>query len=298
MVMAAIARLALWGTAVSAGLLALGLGGRVHPALDSLAVGRGVLVVGVLGFGLLALATGARRRWVLALVAGVALQGGTMVGLGVPGGEVSGPSIGFYQQNLLYARRGKTAWLDHIAAQDLDVIAMQEVSDANLDLLAALGARFPHQFHCRSARFVGGSALVSRFPIVPGTQTCTNGLALMQVETGTGPLWVGSLHLYWPWPHEQAAQVKELLPVLAGLEGPRVIGGDFNQVAWSATVRRMARALGGTRAGARVSTFTLPLIDLRIGIDHVLIGPGLTARIEAEPGLGSDHNGIHAVVGL
>ena len=298
MVIRAIRKLALWGVCASAGLLLLGLGGRFHPVFDSLAVGRGLAVVAVLGFGLIALGAGARQRWILALVAGGALQGGTMVGLAVPGSDVSGPSFEFYQQNLLYARRGKAAWLDHIRRHELDVIAMQEVGAANLDLLEALRPEFPHQYLCERGGLAGGSALVSRFPVVAGTESCVNGLALMQVQTEAGPLWVGSVHLYWPWPYSQAEQVEELLPVIAALDGPRVIGGDFNQVAWSATVRRMARAFGGERAGARVSTFTLPLLDLRIGIDHVLVGPGQGAWIEAEPGLGSDHNGIRAVIGL
>lgn len=116
----------------------------------------------------------------------------------------------------------------------------------------------------------------------------------MQVETPDGPVWVVSLHLHWPYPMGQAAQVRALLPELAALKGPVVLGGDFNMVPWSHSIRAIAAATNTRRIGA--VQYTLPLKGLyTLPIDHLLVPQTpQAASTEKRPLLGSDHYGVLA----
>ncbi|MEY8837495.1 endonuclease/exonuclease/phosphatase family protein, partial [Cribrihabitans sp. XS_ASV171] len=142
---------------------------------------------------------------------------------------------------------------------------------------------------------VGGVAVLSRFPKVPGSETCVamQGLAAMRVETPLGKVTLASIHLHWPWPHGQAAQVDRLLPVLEALPRPVILAGDFNAVGWSHSVARIARATGNERIGPHAGSFVLPHVPYPVTIDHVL-APGGAA--EVMPRLGSDHFGVLARV--
>ncbi len=86
-----------------------------------------------------------------------------------------------------------------------------------------------------------------------------------------------------------------LLPALASVARPVLVGGDFNMVPWSHTLARFAQATGTERAGSIL--YTLPLAGgwVALPIDHVLVPRGMgrsgTRRL---PLLGSDHHGVLA----
>ena len=194
---------------------------------------------------------------------------------------------------------------EDILASRADFVTLQELHQRNRPILGTLRDTYPHQHFCPFAA-VGGIAVLSRYPGIPGQTVCAEGagLAAMQVATPDGPLWVVSLHLHWPYPYRQAIQVADLLPLLEGLEGPVVLGGDFNMVAWSHAVRAIASATRTENAGHVGGTFALShtvggeniLARMpRLPIDHVLI-PEDAARqsVERRPRLGSDHHGIKA----
>lgn len=100
-----------------------------------------------------------------------------------------------------------------------------------------------------------------------------------------------TLHLHWPWPHGQAAQVDILASAIAALDRPVVVAGDFNMVPWGASVARIERAARARRTGATVTTFArFPLLPLPI--DHVLLPEGWAGRQSVLAELGSDHRGL------
>ena len=109
-----------------------------------------------------------------------------------------------------------------------------------------------------------------------------------------GEVTVASLHLHWPWPYGQQAQLVELLPALQALKGPVFIGGDFNIVAWSDVMARIeaaseTKAISGFR-------FTKSLLSgvIQLPIDHILAPPNWPASASIGPRLGSDHNSVIA----
>jgi len=73
-------------------------------------------------------------------------------------------------------------------------------------------------------------------------------------------------------------------------DGKAVLGGDFNMVTWSHTMRRIERVSGTKRIGAVWNTISLK--GLPLPIDYVLASG--TGSSERRPLLGSDHHGLVA----
>lgn len=289
-----------WGLRIAGFACALailgGYLGALHPIGDSLAVFRLwlALVLAFIAIGLVLL--GARRfggaAFALAVVgaAPIALAGVVPTGLSAQDGR---DTRLLYQKNLLFRLSDAEPLLEDVRLTSPDFITLQEVSTSNrrqvYDALSAIYNR-----HICPFTGVGAVAVAARFEPVEGSRICRegSGLAAMQVVTPDGPVWVVSIHLHWPWPFGQAAQVEALLPILDNLEGPVVIGGDFNMVPWSHAVRRI-RAAADVEGGAPIRGTLrerFPLMPLPI--DHVFTpsAPILTYR----PRLGSDHNGVLA----
>ncbi len=281
---------ALLRTGLFLSLVALvgGFLGWLHPLGDALAVGRAYAAGAVAGLALLAIWAGQRHAAFGALL--LALLVGVQVALtylwpGPPGQFV------LYQKNLRFDNSELAAVEADIRAVEPLAVTLQEVSDPNLALLSALSDAYPHQLRC-ATRGIGGPAVLTRLPPVPGSEVCARGLAALQVEWKDRRVWVVSLHLHWPWPHAQAEQVAALLPVLRGLEGPVLMAGDFNMVRWGASVDALAEAARVIPAGPSRGTYLGFDPLARLPIDHALAPSG--GRITLRPPLGSDHLGLVA----
>lgn len=294
-----------------AGLSALALGfgflGGLAAPLDSLALLR-VPAALCLAVAALALRPWARRAaWALA-AAGL---GSWAVGF-VP--QAPGGDLTLYQKNVYFVNQAPEALVADILDSGADVVTLQEMSGGNQAILAGLAGAYPQVHACwyRGWRVM----VLSRLPFTSRAPLCSEarGLAAAQVQTAAGPLWVVSLHNPWPWPQHGWSRGAALAEAVAGLPGPKVVGGDFNTVPWAATVRRMARAAGGRVLPPRRGSLwldplrTLPLDDITgvwrpdlsplavpMPIDHV-IAPG--GRVLRRGKLGSDHIGLLARIEL
>jgi endonuclease/exonuclease/phosphatase (EEP) superfamily protein YafD len=269
--------------------------GVLHPLGDSLAVFRGVLaIVGAVAVLVLVL----QRRWLLAVLgAGVVLWSAYTVLLPrFAFSEASDAPYALYQKNMSFRMPDTGPLAADILQQAPDFLTLEEVDRENITLLDRLKPDYPAQAFCPFAN-VGGVAVASRWPKLAGSDVCLQGqgMVAMQVETPDGPLWLVALHLHWPFPHQQAEQVQRLETALKALEGPVVLGGDFNMVPWSHTMRAIIAATRTRRIG--VPKYTFPLFDglYTLPIDHVLVNaktrPAETWR---RPKLGSDHFGLLA----
>lgn len=282
------------GGLVTLAIIALAGGylGWLHPLGDSLAVGRSFAVIAVLVTAVLANMAGMNFASFAASL--FAMICGLQVLLAY---QLPGPPgrLAIYQKNMLFQNAALAELEADIRATNPLGITLQEVSEPNLALLQALADSYPDQQVCPGGA-VGGTAVASRLPMVPGTGFCAPGLAAMQVSTETGAFWLVSIHLHWPWPYQQADHVETLLPVLAKLEGPVILAGDFNMVRWAHTVRALAEVTRTKAAGPTLGTY-LGFDPLhRLPIDHVFAPSG--GRVEARRALGSDHLGLLALVEL
>ena len=269
-------------------LLAGSYGGAVHPVGDSLAVFRlAIALLALIQFCLLL-----RHHKRLALV-GIIACAIAVAGILWHKREATGPGpITVYQKNMLFKNDALAALAQDILETSPDIVMLQEVSVPNTALLDMLSAAYPHQHLCRFS-YRSGVAVLSRLePLDDPFCHRDVGLAAMRVTTDAGPLWALSLHLSWPFPLKQARQIRAIEPWLRDLSGPIVLGGDFNMVPWSDTLRRAASATRTTRVGVTRPSFQLG--PLPLPIDHVLAPGGGTT--ELRPFLGSDHRGLVARV--
>lgn len=282
------------GTLLTLAILSLVSGylGRLHPLGDSLAVARPLAIVAVLLAAVLASMAGMQLASFGATL--LALFCGLQIFLAF---TIAGPpgQLLVYQKNLLYRNDALAALEADIRAADPAVITLQEVSEPNLALLERLRDAYPQQQIC-PGNAVGGDAVLSRLPMVEGTGFCAPGLAAMQVKQGDEVFWLVSLHLHWPWPYQQADHIQQLLPVLARLEGPVVIGGDFNMVVWAYGVKVIAAVTRTVAAGPTLGTYTGFEPWPRLAIDHVFAPLG--GRTVLRGAFGSDHLGVLALVEL
>lgn len=260
--------------------------GAMHPLGDSLAVFRLPIAV-LLALVVIWSPWPAILRWSVAVLCIAAM--GQIVAQKYTS-HPPGPVI-IYQKNLLFQNDQVEALYDDITAANPDIIALQELTSRNAPLVQKLRETYPHQESCALTDWAR-VAILSRWPVEGELCIENKGLVGLQVAAPEGTFWAFSLHAFWPWPHGQAEQLAELLPVLAELEEPIVLAGDFNMVPWSHALRVIAGTTGSTRAGPLFPT--LNKMSAPLPIDHVYAPGG--GRASARPLAGSDHVGVLAEV--
>jgi endonuclease/exonuclease/phosphatase (EEP) superfamily protein YafD len=277
--------------------LLLGFAQSLHPFFDSFSHFR-LHVAVLLAAGLIAVI--ALRSWALAaaggltLAAAIAMMAPTFVAAPV----VTEPDLKLIQFNLLFGNKTPGAVAAEVARFQPDVITFQELSERNAAILKILKPDYPYQLHCS----FDDIALLSRHP--PLTQRCLRKqkLAWMRIAVRGREVSVASLHLRWPWPSRQAVQIKEILPVIAGMPQPVVIAGDFNAAPWSHAVQYIAAASRTAVApGLRLTFEATPSSTLRwpvLPIDHVLAPVGGAAEVRIGERAGSDHLPLMAAIKL
>ena len=222
-------------------LLLLSAGGAIHSLGDSLAVFR-------FHIGLFALASAVVlyrldwRKFALAIAAlSIAASGSILASYQHT--HAHPLTYTLYQKNLSFRLQNPPAITQDVQWRNPDFVTFQEVTSQNRAILTSIQDTHPSQSICDFAR-VGGVAVASRFPAVPGTATCseTKGLAAIQLQTPDGPVWLVSIHLHWPYPFGQAQHVKQLLPTIETFKGKVILAGDFNMVPWAWAMREFERA--------------------------------------------------------
>jgi endonuclease/exonuclease/phosphatase (EEP) superfamily protein YafD len=283
-------RVLVWISIVSCGaLLAAGFVGSFHPVGDSFAVFRAHAAVGLMICAVLAFALKMRRAGVVAGL--VAVITAVPLGYAYLRSEPSG-DLTLYQKNLLYRDSDLAAIAADIRETAPDFVTLQEVSDRNRLLLTDLRDAYPTQQYCP----MRGVVVLSRLRVIPGGSVCGPGFSALHVETEDGPLWVISIHLFWPWPFDQAAHVTEVTKIISGLDGPKVIAGDFNMVPWSHAMDKITEAGDVEFARPTRGTYAGFAPWLMLPIDHVLTPAG--GSTELRPLFGSDHHGLLVRFGL
>ncbi|PRY26269.1 endonuclease/exonuclease/phosphatase (EEP) superfamily protein YafD [Aliiruegeria haliotis] len=280
-----------WGVS-ALGLVALAGGflGRFYPAGDSLAVFRSQVSVLGAGWALLGMACGLPSGWLL-LPCGAAFA--TIAREHLRRETMRDAPVVHYQKNMSFRMQDTAPLARDIREVAPDLLTLQEVTEDNAELLTSLADILPYQLLCPYEE-VGGVAIASRWPFVAGTTCCeTHGVAIAQVAAPDGPLWLASVHLCWPWPARppQAERHRKLLAVLDRVDGPAVLGGDFNMVRWSHVLRSTARAIDAEPGGRVRPSFPLKGVTT-LPIDQSLIPRGMGGASEARPLLGSDHKGL------
>lgn len=212
----------------------------------------------------------------------------------LPGaGWAQGYTYSVYQKNMAFGNDRERALADDILARRPDVVTLQEVNRDNDKLLRMIAGSYPSQHFCRFDG-IGGVAVASRWPMVPGTADCLRplGATAIQVKGPEGPVWAISVHLETRDKPRHARQAAQLGQVLSTVREPMILGGDFNNTPQSGSVRDVARGAGVARIGKAITTRRVGGL-LGVPIDFVFAtgGRGNAAQM---PLLGSDHYGVWA----
>jgi len=276
------------GAVIAAGMvLAASYGGDFHAVGDSLAVFRGAILMGCAVCAVLVWRWAAAQVLLLAVVCISIFQ----LSDGAFARTPEQPDLTLYQKNLLYFERDRAAFIADVLASDADVVTLQEISPSNEAVLDALREVFPHQLLCNE-RGQRTTAVLSRTSLLETECLDAGGTARVLTKLNGEDVQVYSVHLYWPWPHNQARQVDELSPILFADRTERtVIGGDFNMAPRGRSIATIEKVTNTRRVGRAVATYDL--YGYPLAIDHVLASGG-SGTIEARDKLGSDHRGVLA----
>ena len=217
----------------------------------------------------------------------------------LPVAEEDLPQYKLMQLNLRYDNREQAEVIRLIAREAPDVITLQEASNDWRARLRAIEARYPYNVYCSSSKRIGGVAILSRRPFALGTTPQCVGDSLMglaRIDFGGRSALVASVHLDWPWPFKQAANVEEMAPFLVRLGGPMILAGDFNAAPWSQTLKGVSESSGthlveGLRPSWLINgTLAHAARWIGLPIDHVLVSARISAdMIDTLAPVGSDH---------
>jgi endonuclease/exonuclease/phosphatase (EEP) superfamily protein YafD len=272
----------------SAALCLFGFFGALHPALDTLALGR-PFFAGMAMFGALAVIGKPRK----ALLLGIGVAGIVSVLTPMRAGSVDGDFL-VYVKNMHHKHADIDALVKDIRKQSVNAVLLQEVPTSGSRISWMLRSEFPHQHTCPHGIGHGLVVLSKAEFVSPPRCTKKRVLAAAQISLGDTPVWLVSTHIPWPWPNDARTAEAQARTLLAGMTGPIIMAGDFNMVPWSARVTGLARAANAKRAGPSHATFFR--LPVPLAIDHVLAPKG--GHVTERPMFGSDHAGLVARVHL
>jgi endonuclease/exonuclease/phosphatase (EEP) superfamily protein YafD len=296
-------------TLAIAAFLSLSFLGRLHPAFDSIAHFRGHLAV-LLGLAaMLLLLIGFWKEAILALVLAAAALSSISSSFPLPGLAKVHAAFGpqdetravyrLLQMNLRFDNQMPEKVLSLIGRTQPDVVTLNEVSTKWIAPLDRLSAAYPHRVICPGRSRIGGVAILSRRPFeTDPPANCDGGgsLAIASFNFGGQTVTVAALHLAWPWPSDQWAQIDLLSEALGTLIGTAILAGDFNATGWSVSAGRVAEAggltpvqsIGATWLHRKLPKALRPWIGLPI--DHVMAkGNVIVHSARVQDDAGSDH---------
>lgn len=290
--------------------IVLHFGAWEQRGLVLLASGASYLMFGALaGLVLLLVARGWRSAALAGVLAVAVLW--TLVPAFVPEGRAaSGPTLTVMQSNLLFGRADPAAVVRAVRDDRVDVLTVDELTDAALERLAGAGLldELPYQYLEPTRDGGGGTGIYSRHPLRENRKYdgyILNNVSATMDHPERGPIAVFAFHPVPPpfdFPAWQA-EMRRTREILEAQRGPAIVGADFNatrdHTAYRDLVRgRFASAADQTGAGL-LPTFP----DDRswgpvIGIDHILLADATAEQLHTLSVPGSDHRALIARIRL
>lgn len=194
---------------------------------------------------------------------------------------------------------------------DADVVILGEAR-ALKPSMAALRQSYPYNLGCQpddlcdvvvlSRKPLQSAGDLFGRPYLGSTGLIRNQrLAVFRVDTRQGPLNIVAMHQSKPWYGAvHGVETGWLYRILANLDGPTVMVGDFNTPPWGNVMVDLARTTGLRLPANFRPTWPIGLGPLGVPIDHVLVrgGARLTGLASIAGDLGSNHRGLRAGVAL
>jgi len=191
-------------------------------------------------------------------------------------------SLQVMSYNLLYRNQNLTDALAIIRQEQPDILLLQEVTPEIAKTFQTLHDIYPDGPAHYAYDPPSGQATISRYPILQVEIAREKGRILkVQVDTPGGLINVWNVHPNTPhnWPRHYH-QLTALAGDIAGVEGPLIVGGDFNTTYHSEVYRLINRQLSNAQWDAGWGfgfTFpantprirAVPILTPVIRIDHI-----------------------------
>jgi endonuclease/exonuclease/phosphatase (EEP) superfamily protein YafD len=208
--------------------------------------------------------------------------------------------------NVYFSNQRLDALATEILRVDADVVVLAELDRRTGTLLDHLADAYPYRVDCL-AHWSCDSAILSRLPLVEDLSAWQAerriAMSAARLATAFGPIAIAGVHLDQPLPPRQLGrqerQVDGLLEMLARIDDPLLLVGDFNASPWARLMQGLAAGSGLEIAWGIEGTWPAALPwPLRIAIDHALTGQGLVLLDRAVIHLpGTDHKALQLRVG-
>jgi endonuclease/exonuclease/phosphatase (EEP) superfamily protein YafD len=205
------------------------------------------------------------------------------------------------QINVRFDNPSPKQLLQLIAQTKPDIITAQEVTRRWRGEFETITSAYPYQLFCSAHRKIGDVAILSRRPFVDtASNYCGKGasIGIQSVNFGGQIIDIASIHLFWPWPHQQPSQILDMTPVFETLgkdNRPILIAGDLNAPRWSTAARDIAAHSQTSTIhyrGASWLPFEFPARWTQwigLPIDNVFSSGLIVRSIKLQPNVGSDH---------
>lgn len=213
-------------------------------------------------------------------------------------------TIKVIQFNVWGRNRDAEATARWLAAQDADVIVLEEAFARSGGVARALKPNYPYASTCDDPYPCSTMILSKRRPVaeggLDGPERANLKGAWATYRSPEGPFTVVGVHFTWPWPAgPQQQQTLRLAKAMEPFAKDRlIVTGDFNSTPWSFSLKRQDALFGLERRTRAVFSWPAGVFS-RLGlalplpvlpIDHVYAGEGWrTVSAGRGPKLGSDH---------
>lgn len=205
------------------------------------------------------------------------------------------------------------ALVSWLRGRPADIVVLQEVAPELIERLNREDDGYPFRVVAEdiyvsddpAARTSEAIAILSRWPIVEQRQlnaeTRSWQATLVRIDPGTGVRpWIVAIHPPSPVFAENLPVrdriLSELAPVVATLDGPVIVAGDFNSTPYTPAFRAFVEAAGVATFKRFPATFPNRLGDLGLPIDHVMVRDARLWRLRALSSIGSDHRALAATI--
>ncbi|MDH3429565.1 MAG: endonuclease/exonuclease/phosphatase family protein [Gammaproteobacteria bacterium] len=196
-----------------------------------------------------------------------------------------------------------------IAAEQPDVIVLQEITDAWTTTIEMLRENYPYQYAIPRHDNFGIAVLAKTpfqsvdvidsppygFPSLVVRQSVSGRIVTYVSTHPIPPLGTEGFHAR----NEQLASIAELMIPIAG---PKLLIGDLNITMWAEHYRQLVESTGltNTRDGfGIIPTWPIQLPFARIPIDHCLVSDDVAVLdMRSGPDIGSDHLPLLIVLGF
>lgn len=310
----------MWGKAEFRGGLVVLLGALIL-TLGIVVAGRylpGVLLLQSLRFHLVAvgivlalalIVLGARWRGALGLIPVLAagLHGFLLVGelyssrTAPPGAPVA--QFRFLSFNVLSGNPRANELVDAVLADPPEIVLVMETPgiEPYLDRMAEV---YPYRLGCERTE-VCDISLFSQLPIEDGGIQLfrpfnRERLVTARVRVDGQPVTIVGAHLTKPYDDHVVWQEMTILRrLLAGIEGPLLLSGDFNSAIWTQSVGTLMHEGQLVPGPSTPATWPVRLGPLGVPIDNMFTrGPARIMTLESGDSYGSNHRPLWASIGL